>query len=1286
MPQLNTVDRAASTLTLTVPPAAYSGGTEITRYDVAYRTSAGTSTTVSIGLTLTWQLTGWEQTRSYWFKARAVNGLGEGPWSDEKLVDTATVDPPATPTSVSVSAFTTTTFDLTWSMPASCANTCNVTSYTLALAYATCTGTCPEPYSIAAQATDCISSACTTTVTSRLPNTAYTVTLQANNPGGSSPPSTPPAVATTISARPGAPTPNAVADTCADPLLGTCEVTQTSMYVSWGAAAANGEAIQNYVLEACVTPYGGPAASTNCTSHWLGDTVLAKTLHGLSPADNVTLRVAAINSIGISDYATWPTAYYTKSSPAQGIVPTVYSPALPGVPNTTVIHITWSPPFDYGVPLSGYHLSIDGSDPFTIEAPAASACAVEPQYLLVDLYPGQTHNFTIAAINGLGAGETSLALSQTTANDVPGRPEPPSLDYSVAGKTIVQMSPVPYSGDGAIATTAVGGGLVYELEEQEAQGTPLTYQYASMSCTAGLLDCTRDRNGLYSYTYRVRAVNSVGAGAWSSPVVVPSASDAFPNPPESIEVNSSATELLITWNIEYNTQSANASYIIVLTPGATTASNSSSSRRSLRDVLSAQPGALELVGASDGEGTWAGRVDTGRRLQSSSSQCLCEGSISSCCIHRATSASSCERTVINGTTYYACTFLASGIVPNTDYSVSITSQNDQGQSLSSEKQTAALPYAPDQPNPFITIAAMPTSLFFVWTVPPNRGRDIKGYVMQVTDEFYAHTYATFDANGNEVIARGSAVASCNSVSSTPSVTTSEGDPIYYTLSGLAQGIDFVVQIYACNALGTSDPACVCSSQFCPASLHSTPSCNSSGIPPHTTGRPDQPTPPTQINGNLGLQPKQPWNIFAEWELPYDNQEPIDTLAVNFSGEVTEFAPGTLAYNFTALRPAKQYRVQMKAKNARGWSDWSVLTWFTTLPYTPAAPGVLCDNDRMTHESLAFAIDTPADNGQDILEYEYQAATDSVRNFSSSTMIFTNRVTPAMRTQLISAPVAGGGMTVSCYTPSGLGLTEVACPDDPSYAGSMLPEQVVAVRARARNSIAYDDGWGPWSNTSLCSLLPVPDEGPPFMMIIIALGAAVLLILLCFWCYYNSNKLKVFAPKLRRKKKDEEPLAKFVCNDQMPMEEHDPELVMNPVLLARMQLERDNARKAKGKKGGCCVKSGGLARLGITCQVAEEKDPKKTQMHAVDNFLVKTVGVSAAGGTDREKAKDMQKKLTRDMCGKSSKIPPVAAGTVADSRNTAKSSKNPAAPASVQHSGSSAKDAVSGKKATFTEAL
>ena len=119
-----------------------------------------------------------------------------------------------------------------------------------------------------APATDCIGSACTATITGQLPNTDYTLTLQASNAGGSSLVSDA-ATVSTISSVPSLSTGGTVA-----------EVTPTSMLVQWDAASPNGEAIIAYILRACV-------AGGSCTQYDLGPSTLSYNVTGLAPADAI---------------------------------------------------------------------------------------------------------------------------------------------------------------------------------------------------------------------------------------------------------------------------------------------------------------------------------------------------------------------------------------------------------------------------------------------------------------------------------------------------------------------------------------------------------------------------------------------------------------------------------------------------------------------------------------------------------------------------------------------------------------------------------------------------------------------------------------------------------------------------------------------------------------------------------------------------------------------------------------------------------------------------------------
>ena len=54
-----------------------------------------------------------------------------------------------------------------------------------------------------------------------------------------------------------------------------------------------------------------------------------------------------------------------------------------------------------------------------------------------------------------------------------------------------------------------------------------------------------------------------------------------------------------------------------------------------------------------------------------------------------------------------------------------------------------------------------------------------------------------------------------------------------------------------------------------------------------------------------------------------------------------------------------------------------------------------------------------------------------------------------------------------------------------------------------------------------------------------------------WRY--TEPLKTLAPRLRRKEPNDKPLDDFIVKEDTAMEDMDPELIMNPVLLAKLAL-------------------------------------------------------------------------------------------------------------------------------------
>ncbi len=91
--------------------------------------------------------------------------------------------------------------------------------------------------------------------------------------------------------------------------------------------------------------------------------------------------------------------------------------------------------------------------------------------------------------------------------------------------------------------------------------------------------------------------------------------------------------------------------------------------------------------------------------------------------------------------------------------------------------------------------------------------------------------------------------------------------------------------------------------------------------------------------------------------------------------------------------------------------------------------------------------------------------------------------------------------------------------------------------------------------------------------------------------------------------------------------------MNPVLMARMQMEKDRLRQGNAKKKGAggVAKSGGLARLGLKVAGVESKKPEKKSIKSQLDDLV-----TSAGATD---SAYISSKLGATSPGVSGKVPP-----------------------------------------------
>ena len=175
----------------------------------------------------------------------------------------------------------------------------------------------------------------------------------------------------------------------AAPTVGVATAANTTATLLWTPATDNGGAA---VIGYIITPSSGTLVTVgNVTTY---------TLTGLTDGTSYTFTVAAINTIGTGG----------NSAPSNPVTPNATAPGAPTVlvasaGNTTAI-LTWTAPADNGGSvIIGYVITPSSGTPITVGNVTS--------FTVTGLVNGTGYTFTVAAINQLGTGTTSLAASNT---------------------------------------------------------------------------------------------------------------------------------------------------------------------------------------------------------------------------------------------------------------------------------------------------------------------------------------------------------------------------------------------------------------------------------------------------------------------------------------------------------------------------------------------------------------------------------------------------------------------------------------------------------------------------------------------------------------------------------------------------------------------------------------------------------------------------------------------------------------------------------------------------------
>ena len=250
-------------------------------------------------------------------------------------------------------------------------------------------------------------------------------------------------------------------------------------------------------------------------------------LHGgLDPGSEWTYRVSAINSKGVG--------------PATNGISATTDAIPPGLPeNVTAeadgahaIIVTWNPPAnDGGSAITKYQVEI-----FILEEWRLLASPSGTRYRHTGLDPESIYSYRVSAVNTAGRSEWSEPVMGTSAKATPSKPL--NLKAERDGANVIILTWDEPLTDGG-----------YEIEGYEIRvQRPETTVWETLASTGS--DAMSYRHtGLPAgslWVYQVRAINSFGAGEWSSQASART-EITVPSVPRDLSATTESTKIQLTW-------------------------------------------------------------------------------------------------------------------------------------------------------------------------------------------------------------------------------------------------------------------------------------------------------------------------------------------------------------------------------------------------------------------------------------------------------------------------------------------------------------------------------------------------------------------------------------------------------------------------------------------------------------------------------------------------------------------------------------------------------------------
>ncbi len=305
----------------------------------------------------------------------------------------------------------------------------------------------------------------------------------------------------------------------------------TTINLSWTAPSnTGGAAITGYRVE--VSPNG-----TDSWTNLVGNSTTTTYAHtGLTAGTTRHYRVSAINSVGTGAASNVVSATTTTPAATAPGAPTGLTATASG---PTTINLSWTAPSNTGgAAITGYRVEVspNGTDSWTNLVGNSTTTT----YAHTGLTAGTTRHYRVSAINSVGTGAASNVVSATTTTPAATAPGAPTgLTATASGPTTINLSWTAPSNTGGAAITG------YRVEVSP-NGTDSWTNLVGNSTTT-----TYSHTGLSAGTtrhYRVRALNSVGAGAASNVATATTTALTAPGAPTGLTATAAGRTIInLSW-------------------------------------------------------------------------------------------------------------------------------------------------------------------------------------------------------------------------------------------------------------------------------------------------------------------------------------------------------------------------------------------------------------------------------------------------------------------------------------------------------------------------------------------------------------------------------------------------------------------------------------------------------------------------------------------------------------------------------------------------------------------